>query len=108
MAVVECSPWGEFRAGRENEDALTFELGNGPGRRFVKWAPAGSPLDLAAEMARMTWAVAYTPSRACSAWVPIARVLGWSRRLCPAAARSRRVGWPTRLQDYLTGAEAGP
>jgi kanamycin kinase len=44
----------------ENEDALTFEVGDGPDRCFVKWAPAGSPLDLAAEAARMTWAVTYT------------------------------------------------
>ena len=45
----------------ENEDALTFEVGSGPDRYFVKWAPARSPLDLAAEAARMTWAVANTP-----------------------------------------------
>src|SRR3984957_5203453 len=45
----------------ENEDALTFGVGIDPDRCFVKWAPAGSPLDLAAEAARMTWAVAYTP-----------------------------------------------
>ena len=45
----------------ENEDALTFEVGEGPDRCFAKWAPTGSPLDLAAEAARMTWAVAYTP-----------------------------------------------
>jgi kanamycin kinase len=45
----------------ENEHALTFEVGNGPDQCFVKWAPAGSPLDLAAEATRMTWAVAYTP-----------------------------------------------
>ena len=45
----------------ENEDALTFEVGNGADRCFVKWAPAGSPLDLAAEAARMAWAAAYTP-----------------------------------------------
>jgi kanamycin kinase len=45
----------------ENEDALTFEVGSGPDKRFVKWAPARSPLDLAAEAARMTWAAAYTP-----------------------------------------------
>ena len=57
----------ELAAGRqvclawENQDALTFEVGDGPDRCFVKWAPAGSPLDLAAEAARMTWAVAYTP-----------------------------------------------
>jgi kanamycin kinase len=45
----------------ENEDALTFEVGNGADRRFVKWAPAGSPLDLAAEGVRIAWAVAYIP-----------------------------------------------
>ena len=45
----------------ENEDALTFEVGAGPDRCFVKWAPAGSALDLSAEAARMTWAVTYTP-----------------------------------------------
>jgi kanamycin kinase len=45
----------------ENEHALTFEVGEGPDRCFVKWAPDGSPLDLAAEAARMTWAIAYTP-----------------------------------------------
>jgi kanamycin kinase len=45
----------------ENEHALTFEVSGGPDRCFVKWAPAGSPLDLAAEAARMTWALAYTP-----------------------------------------------
>ena len=45
----------------QNEDALTFEVGAGPDRCFVKWAPAGSPLDLAAEATRMTWAVAHTP-----------------------------------------------
>src|SRR5258708_21899876 len=45
----------------ENEHALTFEVGDGPDRCFVKWAPAGSPLDLAAEAARMTWAAAFTP-----------------------------------------------
>jgi kanamycin kinase len=45
----------------QNEDALTFEVGADPDRYFIKWAPAGSPLDLAAEAARMTWARAHTP-----------------------------------------------
>lgn len=40
---------------------VTFEIGIGARRRFVKWAPAGSGLDLAAEAARMTWAAAFTP-----------------------------------------------
>ena len=39
----------------------TFEIGAGARRRFVKWAPAGSGIDLAAEAARMSWAVASTP-----------------------------------------------
>jgi aminoglycoside phosphotransferase len=42
-------------------DGLTFALGTGRRRRFVKWAPAGSGLDLAAEAARLRWAVRYTP-----------------------------------------------
>ncbi len=40
---------------------VTFEIGAGDRRRFVKWAPAGSGLDLAAEAARLAWAVAFTP-----------------------------------------------
>jgi kanamycin kinase len=41
----------------ENElGGLTFALGTGPSRRFVKWAPAGSGLDLRPEVARLAWA----------------------------------------------------
>jgi kanamycin kinase len=40
---------------------ITFEIGAEDGRFFVKWAPAGSGLDLAAEAARLSWAVAFTP-----------------------------------------------
>jgi len=39
----------------------TFEIGTGHRRRFVKWAPAGSGIDLAAEAARMSWAAEFTP-----------------------------------------------
>ena len=60
-AVRELTTARQVRLAWENEDALTFEVGDGPDRCFVKWAPAGSPLDLAAELARMTWAVAYAP-----------------------------------------------
>jgi kanamycin kinase len=60
-AVRELVAARQVRLVWENEDALTLEVGNGPDRCFVKWAPAGSPLDLAAEVARMTWAAAYTP-----------------------------------------------
>ncbi len=45
----------------QNEDALTFEIGTGDHRCFVKWAPPSSRLDLAAEADRMTWAVGFTP-----------------------------------------------
>jgi len=40
---------------------LTFELGAGPERCFVKWAPATSGIDLAREAARLVWAAAFTP-----------------------------------------------
>jgi aminoglycoside phosphotransferase len=46
----------------ENElGGLTFEVGAGPDRCFVKWAPAASGIDLAAEAARLRWAVSFTP-----------------------------------------------
>jgi kanamycin kinase len=59
--VRELAAGRQVRLAWENEDALTFEVGAGPERCFVKWAPAGSPVDLAGEAARMTWALAYTP-----------------------------------------------
>ena len=41
---------------------LTFEVGDGAERCFVKWAPAGSDeLDLAAEADRMEWACRFHP-----------------------------------------------
>jgi kanamycin kinase len=40
---------------------LTFAIGDGPGRRFIKWAPDGSGLDLAAEADRMEWAGRFHP-----------------------------------------------
>lgn len=46
----------------ENElGGLTFRLGEGPDRRFAKWARAGSGIDLAAEAARLGWAAPFTP-----------------------------------------------
>ena len=42
-----------------NVGASTFRLGDGPGARYAKWAPAGSSVDLAGEAARMRWAGAY-------------------------------------------------
>jgi kanamycin kinase len=40
---------------------LTFAAGQGPGRRFIKWTPAGSGLSLDAEAARLAWAGRYHP-----------------------------------------------
>ena len=40
---------------------LTFEAGMGASRCFIKWAPAGSQLDLAAEADRMEWAGQFHP-----------------------------------------------
>ena len=36
---------------------VTYRLGDGPDRRFAKWAPHGSGLDLHAEEMRLRWAV---------------------------------------------------
>lgn len=48
---------------------LAFLVGDGPDQ-FIKWAPAGAPLDLAAEAGRMAWAGRY---------IPVARPLGTGR-----------------------------
>ncbi|MFI9783542.1 aminoglycoside 3'-phosphotransferase [Kitasatospora sp. NPDC051984] len=45
---------------RNGLGGLTFRLGDGPGRRFAKWAPAGSGADLGAEAERLRWARAFT------------------------------------------------
>jgi kanamycin kinase len=39
---------------------LTFEITGPQSRRFVKWAPAGSGLDLAPEVPRLRWAASFT------------------------------------------------
>ena len=50
------------RAVWENElGGLTFEVGAGADRCFVKWSPAASGIDLAEEAARLSWAVSFTP-----------------------------------------------
>jgi kanamycin kinase len=40
---------------------LTFAVGEGEGRRFIKWAPADSGVDLSAEGRRLAWARRYHP-----------------------------------------------
>lgn len=44
----------------ENElGGLTFEVGTGRNRRFVKWAPAGCRIDLDREAERLEWASSF-------------------------------------------------
>ena len=45
---------------RNEVGGLTFEVADDGDRRFVKWAPAGSGLDLTAELVRLRWAVTRT------------------------------------------------
>lgn len=45
---------------RNELGGLTFEVDATPGRSFVKWAPAGSGLDLDREAARLRWAARFT------------------------------------------------
>jgi len=55
----------------ENEaGGLTFDVGTGWDRCFVKWAPAASVADLRGEADRLAWAEPYTP---------VPGVLGWGR-----------------------------
>lgn len=61
-SVAEVAAGRAIRPVWENElGGLTFQLGAGPGRRFVKWTPTGSGIDLTAEIARLRWAAAFTP-----------------------------------------------
>jgi phosphotransferase family enzyme len=46
---------------RNEVGGLTFRLGDGAGRRFVKWQPAGRGVDLAGEAERLAWAGRFTP-----------------------------------------------
>lgn len=46
---------------RNELGGLTYEVGEGGSQLFVKWAPRGTDVDLAAEVARLRWAGHYTP-----------------------------------------------
>lgn len=60
--VLGLADGDEPRLAWENEvGGLTYEVGAGDGRRFVKWAPGGSGIDLTAEAARMRWARPFHP-----------------------------------------------
>jgi kanamycin kinase len=59
--VTELAAGQPARAVWENElGGLTFQIDSGDTRRFVKWMPAGGGIDLAAEVARLRWAVGFT------------------------------------------------
>lgn len=62
-AVARLAGGGPVRGVWVNEaGGRTFELGGpGRGRRFVKWAPAGSGTDLDEEARRLRWARPHTP-----------------------------------------------
>ena len=62
-AVVESAARGKrVRLVWRNElGGLTFQVGEGPGRRFVKWSPRAGGLDLGPEATRLGWAAAFTP-----------------------------------------------
>jgi kanamycin kinase len=51
----------KYRLVWQNDGALTYEVGAGEDRCFVKWSPVSSSLDLADEADRLAWAVEYTP-----------------------------------------------
>ena len=46
---------------RNELGGVTFQLGEGSGRRFVKWQPPGVSIDLPAEAVRLSWAGKFTP-----------------------------------------------
>lgn len=59
--VTELAAGRPVRAVWQNEvGALTFQVGLGDARQFVKWTPTGSGIDLSAEVVRLRWAVAFT------------------------------------------------
>lgn len=51
---------------RHELGGLTFEVAVGTGREFIKWAPAGSDIDLGSELARLRWA---------APWLAVPRVM---------------------------------
>ncbi len=109
------------RAVWENElGGVTFEVGVGPDRRFVKWAPAGSGLDLGEEAIRLSWAVSFTPVPRLldqgvdddGSWLVTAAVLGQNAvaerwKAAPAAAVTA-VGEGLRAMHEALPAPACP
>jgi aminoglycoside phosphotransferase len=59
--VVEVAAGRPIRAVWENElGGLTFQVGEGDSRQFVKWSPAGNGIDLLDEVVRLRWAGGFT------------------------------------------------
>ncbi|MDH6135157.1 aminoglycoside phosphotransferase [Kitasatospora sp. MAA4] len=59
--VTELAAGRPLRAVWENGvGGLTFQLGRGNARQFVKWTPVGSGIDLSAEVVRLRWAAEFT------------------------------------------------
>ena len=59
---------GTLAAGRDVEavwrngtGGITFRIGAGPTREFLKWSPQESGVDLGEEIRRLEWAVRFTP-----------------------------------------------
>jgi aminoglycoside phosphotransferase len=62
-SVAALAGRGPVRAVWENQlGGLTFDVGTGARRCFVKWAPRHSGIDHDAEAARLEWAQAFTPA----------------------------------------------
>jgi kanamycin kinase len=61
-AVQKLAAGRPVRAVWQNElGGLTFQIGTGPERWFVKWVPAGSDIDLSREAERLAWTARWTP-----------------------------------------------
>ena len=73
------------------DGGVTFRIEVPGSRQFVKWAPPGSPIDLAAERDRLRWAAAF-------AAVP--RVLDYTESIDGAYLHSADVGGETAITDH--------
>jgi kanamycin kinase len=107
---------GEVRPVWVNEaGGITFELNAGARRRFVKWAPAGSGINLSAESARLSWAGRFARVPAlleqgaddAGSWIVTSALpLGEADRWADLAVATWSVGWSygTRWEQRLLDA----
>jgi len=99
---------------------LTFEVGAGADRCFVKWVPASSGVDLEAEAARLAWARPFTPvpevlaagADAAGAWMVTAPLPGRcavaERWVAEPGAAVRAIGEGLRAMHDSLPAGASP